>query len=154
MKDKTPPHPRRFRRCLKYGFFIYLLIALPGLATSKHEIFPFFAWTLFPVTPGKVVSFQLRIPPDETYFIPRAGAGNPIDFYNAVQRLGAALQAENAQVIRAERLFLESNYLPPESPYEILEIRMDPGEYYKSGVSEIRRIETFPTRSTADSDSP
>ena len=132
-----PGKSSHFRRRLRRGFYIYLGIALLGLGTSKHEIFPFFAWTLFPVTPAKVTAYQLRIPEKKDFFMPPPSAGNPIDFYNAVQRLGEGLREGKEDTVEREQRFLEKNYLPSGVSFEVLELQMDPGQYYRSGDAKI-----------------
>lgn len=139
-----PGNSSHFRQRLRLGIFIYLGIALLGLGTSKHEIFPFFAWTLFPVTPAQVTAYQLRIPGEADFFLPRPGAGNPIDYYNSLQRLGEGLRRGNEAEVMREARFLEKNYLPSGVSFEILELQMDPGRYYRTGNADIEILSRLP----------
>lgn len=126
------------------GFFIYMAVALAGLPTEKHEIFPFYAWILFPVTPNTVEQYRLELEDTGTTpFKPRPGAGDPIDYFAALQRLGSALAAGRTSDAERERRFLESNYLPPDTPYRLVRLRMDPAHYYRTGEAERSIIRTF-----------
>lgn len=135
---------RKLKSLIAAGFFIYLTVALAGLPTENHEIFPCFAWILFPVTPNTVEQYRLELDDTGTEpFKPRPGAGDPIDYFASLQRLGSALAADQMTAVERERRFLESNYLPPETPYRLVLLRMDPAHYYRTGDAERSVIQTF-----------
>lgn len=137
MNGKRPgPSLPCFRRRWKAAFLVYLLVALAGLPTANHEIFPFFAWILFPATPNTSTQYQLREvggPPD-AYFKPAPSRGNPIDFYATVQRLGEYTEASRTDEAQAAWVFLHRNYLPSGS-YELVRIEMDPAHYLRTGTA-------------------
>ncbi len=125
---------RSLRRRWRAAFLAYLLIALAGLPTDNHEIFPFFAWILFPTTPNTITQYHLQEvgSPTDTFFKPAPGSGNPIDFYASVQRIGKSSEAARSNEAEAAWEFLERNYLPPGS-YELIRLEMDPAHYYRTG---------------------
>lgn len=134
---------RRLQTWVLRGFGVYLGLALLAIPTRRHEIFPFFCWFLFPLTPNVEVHFVLRV---------REAAGTPLphappyaeagpwvkephsmDAYVAIQTLGNAItRHDSASAGRAWRL-LSGNFIAAPCDAELLRVTADPLELWRGG---------------------
>jgi hypothetical protein len=118
------------------GFLVYLALAVLAIPTRRHEVFPFFCWFLFPVTPNVQQQFVLRLrevdgtplPSTPTYSQAGDWVTEPqsMDAYVAIQALGAAVTANDDSDVSRAWQTLCGNFLPGPSEVELLRVTQDP----------------------------
>ncbi len=127
---------RGLRRGLRWAALGYAVAALwGGLLVPGYEVFPFFSWFLFPLTPTTEVRYELvvteqggrRLPEPLTlrHFPPRAEP-LPVEAYYLVQSLGEALWRKDPSEVSHVRRLLDGPFLPSSCRYRILRVSGQP----------------------------
>ena len=129
------------------SFVGYLAIALVAAASSpRHEIFPFFCWFLFPLTPNIEMGFDaellsiggLELPEPKSFREAKqlVSAGS-VDARFAVESLGAAHSAHPAELEHRRRWF-EARFLAPPCRYRVTLRRYQPLRAFE-GTADLER---------------
>jgi len=144
---------RGLRALLPRAWGAYLVAGFLAAAAPGFEVFPFFCWFLFPVTPNVEERFELQVEQlgDRKWSEPQSYQAlhlveDPfaMDLWVSVQALGRALEAGDESRVAAIRRRLEANFLPAPSRWGVDRVRFDPLERYRRGVVEDRvRVATF-----------
>lgn len=100
----------------------YAALGLSASANDKYEVFPFFSWFLFPVTPNQVTRFELATTATKT----RLAEVLSMDLEVLIQDLGHAVVSEDAERIAELRQRLESNFLGRPCRYAVKRHVYDP----------------------------
>ncbi|MEX2090534.1 MAG: hypothetical protein WD989_00140 [Candidatus Paceibacterota bacterium] len=135
-------------RFLKYFFAIILLVYfVGGLASrnsAKGELYPFFSWFLFDQVPNEKQNFTMRIishggqrhePPlefSQATDIFRTINQSATQYFYVIQDLGYGILNGNDRQIENARERLEKIFLGMPATYEILQVRYDPVQYWRT----------------------
>lgn len=124
---KCPARPNAFQR-LRLGkspsrlAWMYALLGVCASVNQNYEVFPFFSWFLFPLTPHYVERYELSPKPSLTAL----GALHLTDLDQLVQRLGKAVDAGDQKQTLEVRSLLEQNFLMTPCGYRVVKLRYDP----------------------------
>jgi hypothetical protein len=154
---------RTLRRALPGALWAYLVAGFLAATAPGFEVFPFFCWFLFPVTPNVESRHELMVErlggrtwdePVSYQSLDLVDDPYAMDLWTTVQALGAAVEAaDDAEVARLRRR-LEANFLPAPSRWGVDRVTFDPLVRYRAGTIEDRaRIATF-TSSTGCAEIP
>lgn len=141
------------RRALPGALWVYLVAGFMAAAAPGFEVFPFFCWFLFPVTPNVEERYELTVERlgDQTWTEPVSYQSldlvedpHAMDLWFSTQALGDAIQANDLKRVSEIRRRLEANFLPAPSRYGVDRVRFDPLERYRTGeVRQRQRLATF-----------
>ncbi|MEM7678325.1 MAG: hypothetical protein AAF449_20220 [Myxococcota bacterium] len=141
----------------------YVALGLVATAVPGFEIFPFFCWFLFPVTPNVETRYELIVTamggrslpvPTEYQSLDVVEDPMAMDLWIAVQDLGKALAIDDQPRVDMLRSRIELNFLPAPNRYRIERVTFDPLERWHDGtVKERASIAAF-TSSTGVSRIP
>ena len=117
---------------------LYVLLGLAAIPAPRHEVFPFFCWFLFPVTPNLVTRYQLELmvangeallEPTPIQSAEISGKHrNSMDLQMAVQAFGDALVQRHLKRAELLRRRIEANFLPAPCAYRVRQVQYDPLE--------------------------
>jgi hypothetical protein len=117
---------------------LYVLLGLATIPAPRHEVFPFFCWFLFPVTPNEVTRYQLELSiasgtplrkPTAIQSTELAGkVRHSMDLQVAVQAFGDALVHGHNRRAETLRRRIEANFLPTPCAYRVKQVQYDPIE--------------------------
>jgi hypothetical protein len=168
-KDTLPVITRKASRLhhtrnLCAGFLLSLFVlGIAAAPTPKHEVFPFFCWFLFALTPGIEDNYELIIteydgqavtPPQSfmtSSLVTGRGAESSSNAHRIIEALGQAVVAGDADAIQAHRHMLEGNYFSKPVTYQIKKKIYDPLKYRRTGLAEESVIAIFPDGQPATS---
>ncbi len=122
--SNTPPRPRAFRIVQRYARavclvpFTYALLGLLALSAPNYEVFPFFSWFLFPVTPATVTRFgvQIQHPAGDStnrWYEQDTSLGvarHSMDAQVLIQTLGSAVERKDLVSVHQMRSTFEGNF--------------------------------------------
>lgn len=111
--------------------FGYALLGVCASANDKYEVFPFFSWFLFPLTPNRVVRYELTPMPR----LSELGRLHRMDLYVLTQELGARVEQDDRVAISQLRLRLEYNFLEPPCRYTLARTEYEPTARWTRGTS-------------------
>jgi hypothetical protein len=115
--------------------FGYAVLGVAALAAPNYEVFPFFSWFLFPVTPTTVTRFAVRIqhgdqPPNRTaWFEEDTALGvsrHSMDAQMLIQTLGNSVESKHTTAIHQTRSTFERNFLTGPCRYRLVKRSYDP----------------------------
>ncbi len=122
---------------------VYAALGLMAIAARGYEVFPFFCWFLFPVTPNSVERFglELEVVRGERLEAPllyerwrAAGARrNSMDLQVAVQQLGNAIEGQRPARVAELRQRIEGNFVDRPCAYAIVRQRYEPLDRWLAG---------------------
>ena len=141
----------RLRNVLARLLVGYFVLGLASFGTG--EIFPIFSWFLFARVPGHVKRYELVLDVVRGHPLPKPvfydqADGLVADSHSIVAKrvinsLGKALDEGDLSAIARVRRALESDYLPPDSEYTIVEVSFEPLRRWRSGEMETRELAHF-----------
>ncbi len=138
---------RTMRRLLPRLGAAYLALAGLALTAPGFEIFPFFCWFLFPVTPNVERRYELMVsqiggrpvdPPAEYQSLDLVEDPMAMDLWIATQDLGRAVKAGDDARIRGLRQRIELNFIPAPNRYTLQRVTYDPLERWRHGAVRAR----------------
>ncbi len=144
-------------RIIRNGVLLFLIcyyvVGLLSGITPKREIFPFFSWFLFALTPNQQAEYGLRLttyagekldpPIDFRAAGDRIVRGTDIAFYRAVQKFGRAYANGDEAGLKRWRSHLESNHMRMPCHYELIHSSYHPIERWKTGAIRVQVIDAF-----------
>jgi hypothetical protein len=147
-------------RFLKYFFAIFIAVYFIGGLYTRNtragEAYPFYSWFLFDQVPNEKNDFTIRIvsyggktynPPlefSETREIFQTINQSATQYLYIVQDLGYAIIGQKQEQILTDRERLEKIFLGTPARYEVLQVRYDPVQYWKTGeYKELKVIATY-----------
>lgn len=125
------------------------LLAAP---LPRHEIFPFFSWFLFPLTPSEEVSYALKVRQNNGQKIESEGwnqgllpfkGNNHIDVHYLCQRLGRAYISNDFDEESAAMDILEQQYLKPPYVFDLVRITYHPVRRWKGDEEEVTIVRCY-----------
>ncbi len=130
------------------------MIFIMGYATlaraPSYEIFPFYSWVMFALTPQEEEDYAVKIsvvegvPLDVPVVFQEAGelvhSAESIAVYQRIQRMGKAW--EKGDTGCGDRAIFEREYFRKRVSYDLVKRRFDPIERWKSGRFEETRLMT------------
>lgn len=136
------------------GFLIvYFVVGFFTRYIPKGEIFPFFSWRLFQSIPNTIVEYGVMIsiyngkpfqPPrlfqDAKGIIPQSDSINAREIIQNLGRAHAKNQIEKRENLR--KLF-EKNFLKLPARYQLIRMRYNPIQKWKSGESQTQYLQIF-----------
>ena len=134
---------RTMRRLLPRLGAGYLALAIAATAAPGFEVFPFFCWFLFPVTPNVEARYELVVsqiggrpiqPPREYQTMDLVEDPMAMDLWIATQDLGRAAVAGDAARVQALRQRIELNFIPAPNRYALERVTYDPLERWRDGT--------------------
>ena len=138
---------RTTRRVLPWLGGGYVLLGLLATMAPGFEIFPFFCWFLFPVTPNVETRYELMVSeiggrrlPAVTEYQSMDLVEDPMamDLWIAVQALGRAEADDDRDQIKTLRARIELNFLPAPNRYRLDRVTFDPIERWRDGTVRAR----------------
>ncbi len=118
----------------------YAVLGLCASAAEKFEVFPFFSWFLFAVTPNQIIQYELTPSPQ----LSALGTLLVVDLHVLVQRFGRALETKDRHAEQLRRR-LESNFFVSPCDYVVTRTESDPIARWLDGTIESRqRVAEFP----------
>lgn len=154
---------RRLRRLLPALGGAYLVLGFCAAAAPGFEVFPFFCWFLFPITPNVEERFALSVheiggrrfeEPVEFQSLDVIEDPHAMDVWFSVQALGQAVVDDNAREAERIRRRLEANFIPSPSRYTVDQVTYDPIERWRQGTVRSRTTLAVFTSSTGCTRSP
>ena len=106
--------------------FIYFAVGVMALPLPRHEVFPFFSWFLFPLTPSEQMIYGFRVYENDgknsSGEILNKGlfafkGENNIDIHYLCQRIGNSIKTENREELQLCIQILEAHYV--KSPFHL-----------------------------------
>ena len=144
---------KKFRKLLTGFIFLYFIIGLAATPLPRHEIFPFFCWFLFPLTPGEETSYAFRVHRNQGQqydasqhnqgLIPFKGQTNHIDVHYLARRIGRAIEKNDKKDLEDALTILENQYLSAPYSVELVRIHYHPVKRWKEGKEEINVIKKW-----------
>ena len=141
----------RVKLALFLGMAIYALIAV-SIRGVTQDVYPVFSWSLFSHIPQPKVKFFMEIqqlgmdtydPPlrfSQTKFVFDDIKRSPTDYDVPLQRLGEAIGEGDAWRIQKIRERLEKMFGERAFNYVVVEAKIDPMVYWKTGKYEVIRF--------------
>lgn len=121
----------------------YAVLGLCASANQKHEVFPFFSWFLFPVTPNRVTHYELSPRPT----LSSLGRTHQMDLHVLQQELGAALERGDTVTTSTMLSRLKRNFLACPSRFAVVRTEYEPTARWSTGaVYSSRTIAEFTCR--------
>lgn len=127
----------------------YLVLALLAIPTRRHEVFPFFCWFLFPITPNVETRFQIIVRENDgedldpavpyEHALDSVRRPHSMDAHVAMQALGRAVESDRRGEQERARAVLEGNFLNEPCRYDLVEIKLDPYRQWRQRASPARR---------------
>ncbi len=150
---------KRYRILQRGLFWLLALYFAAGLSmkqvVGRGEIYPVFSWALFAKVPNERTVFALRIfaydgaPLESDFFYEEAEGIVPephsIAAQHAIRRLGAAATRGTKEEEAEARRLLERLYLKTDMRYEIVRVRYEPRNRWRTGEREIELIRSYST---------
>lgn len=127
----------------------YVFAGMLASAAPGFEVFPFFCWFLFPVTPTVETRYELEVErlggqalaePTPFRKLHLVAEPHAMDAWTAIQALGRALRDEDPAEVTRLRRRLEANFLPGPSRYQVVEVVFDPMERWRGEADRGRRV--------------
>lgn len=130
----------------------YLVAGALAVLAPGFEVFPFFCWFLFPITPNTVQHYALEL---QTVGGQPVSAGTTfqtlhlvqdpqaMDVWVSTQALGKAQEAGDAATVDRIRRRLEANFLPAPSRYRLVKKTFDPLERWETGKEQTEVIADY-----------
>jgi hypothetical protein len=106
------------------------VLGLCAGANQKHEVFPFFSWFLFPLTPNRVTQYELAPPPTLT----NLGRTHQMDLHVLEQELGSALERRDTVATPTLLRRLERNFLVCPSHFAVVRTDYEPRTRWTTGA--------------------
>lgn len=141
---------QRLQRSLAAAVALYVVAGLAATALPpKYEVFPFFCWFLFPVSPTVESRWALRVEqvggvtlPEARWYEELGVTRDPwaMDAYLTIQALGRAVEAGDAVAEATARRRLEANFLPTPTRYSLVRIRFEVLERWRDGTLRESRV--------------
>ncbi|MEO1337745.1 MAG: hypothetical protein AAFV29_19025, partial [Myxococcota bacterium] len=137
----------RLRRLLPQVGIGYVILGLIATMAPGFEIFPFFCWFLFPVTPNVETRYELVVStmagralpaPMEYQSLDLVDDPMAMDLWIAVQDLGKAIAREDKARVDVLRSRIELNFIPAPNRYRIERVTFDPLERWRDGTVQQR----------------
>jgi hypothetical protein len=127
---------------------------MPKRILPYGQVYPFFSFFLFPLTPNTVAKYAVRVlerngqvlePPR---LLPEPESSNRghvriVQLHRIVQQLGDAQKRGDRDRVSTLRHLLERNYLSEGTRYELTRLVYNPLERWKTGACRVEPIETF-----------
>ncbi|MEM1023976.1 MAG: hypothetical protein AAGD10_00035 [Myxococcota bacterium] len=126
----------------------YVLAGMLASAAPGFEVFPFFCWFLFPITPTVETRYELQVEalagealdePTPFRRLHLVAEPHAMDAWTAIQALGRALEAQDEAEVRRLRRRLEDGFLPGPSRYAVMRVIFDPVERWRGAPDRHRR---------------
>ena len=133
---------RRVRRWLSALLFGYVGLGFAATAVPGFEVFPFFCWFLFPITPSVETRYALEVemfggaaiePPRTFQELDVVEDPFAMDAWTTIQALGRAVDAGDSSEEERLRARLEANYLARPSRYRLVRRVFDPLDRWSTG---------------------
>ncbi len=133
---------RTMRRVVPALGGAYVVLGLLATMAPGFEVFPFFCWFLFPVTPNVETRYELVIDeiggcplaqPTEYQSMDLVEDPMAMDLWIAVQALGRAEAAGDAPSVQTLRRRIELNFIPAPNRYRLDRVTFDPVERWRDG---------------------
>jgi hypothetical protein len=131
----------------------YAAVGLAAIAAPGYEVFPFFCWFLFPVTPNHVERYglqlqehagkQLGIPIAYESLRALGARRNSMDLQMAVQALGHAVTEGDLARVDELRRRIEGNFLDAPCSYGVVLASYEPMERWRGVESTPRPLRDF-----------
>lgn len=127
----------------------YVVAAMLASAAPGFEVFPFFCWFLFPVTPTVETRYELEVErlagqalaqPTPFRRLHLVAEPHAMDAWTAVQALGRAVRSNDQTELARLRRRLEANFLPGPSRYRVVEVVFDPMERWRGEADRRRTV--------------
>jgi hypothetical protein len=132
------------------------VLGLSAIAAPGYEVFPFFCWFLFPVTPNQVHRYALeleqqdgrRLQPPVTYeaLHTLGRQRNSMDLQVAVQAFGDAVSTGQTTRRSELRSLIEANFLTAPCAYRLVSVSYDPMQRWRGVEIERKSLGTFSCR--------
>lgn len=145
---------RRLRKLLAVAVVGYVALGLAAVARPpRYEVFPFFCWFLFPISPTVEERWGLRVHevggaplPEPRWYEELGVTRDPwaMDAHLAIQALGRAVEAGDAAAAARLRRRIEANFLPTPARYDLVSLRFEVLERWRDGTLRAeRRVARF-----------
>lgn len=144
---------RTMRRLLPGLGGAYVGLGLLATMAPGFEIFPFFCWFLFLLTPNVETRYELMMSEiggrslsvaTEYQTLDLVEDPMAMDLWVAVQDLGRAEVRGDAVSVKRLRSRIELNFIPAPNRYALVEVEYDPIERWRDGtVRERRTVATY-----------
>ena len=130
---------------------VYVVLGLLATMAPGFEVFPFFCWFLFPVTPNVETRYELVVeqlggdvlsPPAEYQSLDLVEDPMAMDLWIAVQDLGRAVASKDADEVAVLRRRIELNFMPAPNRYRLERVTFDPIERWRDGRVRARETVT------------
>ena len=140
---------RTMRRRLPQLGALYVVLGLLATMAPGFEVFPFFCWFLFPVTPNIETRYELVVseiggrsltPPAEYQSMDLVEDPMAMDLWIAVQDLGRAEENDDTDAVGRLRRRIELNFIPAPNRYRLDRVTFDPLERWRDET--VRKRET------------
>ena len=137
---------RKFLSVFLLGYFFLgqAFHWFPTRLVSHEEVFPVFSWYLFHQVPVVRVRYALRLHElhgqvlDPAVFYEEAegivARPHSTEAQTTIRRLAEAIEAGHDDTIRHLKQVLETEYLPPNVRYELVQRIFDPLERWRNGT--------------------
>ena len=145
-------HFKKVRKLCTGFVILYFAIGILAAPLPRHEIFPFFSWFLFPLTPSEEVSYALKVHKNQGAeisadgwnqgLIPFKGENN-IDLHYMCQRLGKAYENQNYEEEEAVLNLLEKHYIRAPYIFDLVKIKYHPVKRWKTGAEETITVRCY-----------
>ena len=133
---------------------LYVVLGFLSIFTRGYEVFPFFCWFLFPLTPNTVQRYGLELQQHSGVPLAEAtlyewwpGSGearNSMDLQVAVQDLGQAIVGDDRPRIDELRRRIEGNFMSAPCAYSVVRESYDPLVLWsEAGPPPVRSIAHF-----------
>jgi hypothetical protein len=128
------PYHRKLKRLIPWGLIGYALLGVASIPTPRHEIFPFFCWFLFPITPNVEPRYGLVVrqngahdvePVRYEQAVGTVAQPHSMDAHVAIQALGRAVRLGDAGATVRLRRTLEGNFLSAPCRYDLVFTQID-----------------------------
>ncbi|MGF1511185.1 MAG: hypothetical protein ACFB9M_16960 [Myxococcota bacterium] len=139
---------RRLRSWFPRLLSSYILAGLMATAVPGFEVFPFFCWFLFPITPSVEDRYALEIltlggrsvhPPALFQDLDLVEDPFAMDAWTSIQALGRAFERGDMGAVHTLQRRLQMNFLPAPSQYRLVRLRFDPLERFRTGRIQQRK---------------
>jgi hypothetical protein len=113
----------------------YAVLGLGASANQGYEVFPFFSWFLFPLTPNYVTRYELTPLPA----LSALGRLHQMDMHVLLQEFGAALDGRDPLTSATLRGRLEGNFFVLPCQYAIARTEYEPIARWITGEAKMSR---------------
>ncbi len=139
---------RAVRRWLPRLGVAYVVLGLLATMAPGFEVFPFFCWFLFPVTPNIETRYEIVVSeiggrgldaPTEYQSMDLVEDPMAMDLYIAVQALGRAVSSGDQEQVRRLRERIELNFIPAPNRYRLDRVTFDVLDRWRTGAVQNRQ---------------